>query len=351
MAGILIQGVGAIGGLLAGGLLRAGEQVTLVTANPDITAAINRDGISLASPDGAFWVAAEAHTSLADLPPDRRFGSAYLAMMAGAVVESASASLPLLTDDGYVVAYQNGFVEEAIGKAIGIERVISATVALGCNMETPGVYRRTTPGRIIIGEMDGRASARIEALRETLAHVIKTEISHNIVGVLWGKLLWNGSVSALCAASGKRLGDLFDCAIGRELFLLAFRESVDTARAEGIRIEHVIVNPDDYYLDATDSPRRREEILTAMEPFVKKYAGVIPSTLRSLERGRRSEIDFLNGYILEKARGSRLKTPLNEAVIQMIHDIEAGRRSIDPANLDELFGELDKRTQAAGEDA
>jgi hypothetical protein len=56
-------------------------------------------------------------------------------------------------------------------------------------MEAPGVYRRTTAGRLIVGEMDGRMSPRLGELRETLAHIVETEISHNIVGVLWGKLV------------------------------------------------------------------------------------------------------------------------------------------------------------------
>ena len=115
-------------------------------------------------------------------------------------------------------------------------------------MVSPGVYQRTTQGRLIVGELDGRSSARLDDLQTTLSAIIDTEISRNIVGVLWGKLIWNGAVSCLCAVSGKTLGELFDCAIGRELFLLAFRESVDTARAQNIEIETVIVKPEKYYL-------------------------------------------------------------------------------------------------------
>ena len=70
------------------------------------------------------------------------------------------------------------------------------------------------------------------------------------------------------------------------------------------------------------------------------YAGVTPSTLESLKRGRKSEIDFLNGYILEKANTSGIKLPLNEAVIKMVHEIEAGSRTIDLGNLDELYSAL-----------
>ncbi len=340
MTRILVQGIGGVGGLLAGELLRAGVALTLVTGNPKITAAINRNGIAISTPDTSFQVTASAYTALDDLPASQSFECAYLAMMAGGVVNAARAALPLLRDDGYFVAFQNGFVEEAIGHAVGIERVISATVALGSSMEAPGIYRRTTAGRIIIGEMDGYKSSRVEGLQRTLSNVVDTEISHNIVGVLWGKLIWNGAVSCLCAISGKLLGELFDCEVGRELFFLAFRESVDTATAQRVDIEPVIVDPGDYYLAPSHSATRRDEILKRLTVFVEKYAGVTPSTLESLKRGRKSEIDFLNGYILEKANASQLNLPLNKAVIEMVHEIEAGSRRIDPANLDELYAAL-----------
>jgi 2-dehydropantoate 2-reductase len=269
MPRILILGIGGVGGWLAAELWLAGQHPTLVTGNAAITAAINNNGIALTTPDSSFHVAATAVTNLTDIPADQTFDCAYLAMMAGAVVDAARHAVARLTADGYVVAFQNGFVEDAIATVIGRERVLSATVALGSTMEAPGIYRRTTPGRLIIGELDGAHSTRLDRLRTTLAHVIETEISHNIVGVLWGKLVWNGSVSGLCAISGKSLGELFDCEIGRNLFLRAFREAVDTARAHDVDIESVIVDPDDYYFGATDSTTRREQLLISLRVFIE----------------------------------------------------------------------------------
>lgn len=330
---ILIQGIGGVGGLLAGELLAAGHDVTLVTGNQTITEAINRHGIHLATPDRTTHVHATAHTTIEDLPSYQKFDSAYLAMMAGGVVQAAQAAVPRLIEEGYCVAFQNGFVEEAIGNAIGVERVISATVALGSSMEEPGRYRRTTAGRLIIGELDGVESARLRSLRTILSDVIETEISTNIVGVLWGKLIWNGAVSGLCAISGCTLGGLFDEPIGRELFLLAFRESVDTARAQGIIIEPVIVEPEKYYLDSSASAATHATLIERSKAFSMLYAEVIPSTLDSLKRGRKSEIDFLNGYIIDKATEQSVQVLLNRELVEMVHDIEVGSRSIALENL------------------
>ncbi|MDA0823844.1 MAG: 2-dehydropantoate 2-reductase [Proteobacteria bacterium] len=336
MTRILIQGVGGVGGLIAGELLRAGADVTLVTGNPAITEAINQRGIRVKTPDDEFYVAATAYSSIAHIPALKNFDCAYLTMMATNVIEGAEAAAPRLTENGYFVAFQNGFVEEAIGEAVGVHRVISATVALGSTMVSPGVYQRTTQGRLIVGELDGRSSARLDDLQTTLSAIIDTEISRNIVGVLWGKLIWNGAVSCLCAVSGKTLGELFDCAIGRELFLLAFRESVDTARAQNIEIETVIVKPEKYYFAHSDSNERHTILLESLTALAKLYAGVTPSTLESLRRGRKTEVDFLNGYIIKKAIEKNIAVLLNEIVVSMVRDIETKKRAIAPSNLDEL---------------
>ncbi|MFT4582482.1 MAG: 2-dehydropantoate 2-reductase [Gammaproteobacteria bacterium] len=336
MTRILVQGIGGVGGLVAGELLRAGADVTLVTGNPVIAETINQHGICVKTPSNEFKVAATAYSSIADIASSEIFDCAYLTMMATSVVEGARAAAPRLEKNGYFVAFQNGFVEDAIGAAVGKHRVISATVALGSTMVSPGVYQRTTEGRLIIGELDGRSPERLHDLQSTLSAIIDTEISRNIVGVLWGKLVWNGAVSCLCAISGKTLGELFDCAIGRELFLLAFRESVDTARAQNIEIETVIVKPDKYYFGQTDSNERRATLLEKLTAFATLYAGVTPSTLESLRRGRKSEVDFLNGYIIEKALEKNIAVPLNEIVVEMVRDIEAKNRTITPSNLDEL---------------
>lgn len=333
MNSILLQGVGGVGGLLAGELLNAGRNVTLVTGNPDITAAINDNGIHLITPEREIHVRTSAFTTVQEITTSEKFDCALLAMMAGAVVEGARAASTKLAEDGYCVAFQNGFVEEAIGNEIGMHRVISATVALGSSMESPGHYRRTTAGRLIIGELNGDDSSRLAELKETLNAVIDTQISTNIVGVLWGKLIWNGAVSGLCAISGRTLGGLFEDQLGRDLFLLAFGESVDTARAQGVDIESVIVEPEKFYLPHTRSSTTHTALDNRLREFSTLYASVTPSTLDSLRRGRKSEIDFLNGYIIAKAEEKSVNVPLNRLLVEMVHEIESAGRTISEKNL------------------
>ena len=334
---ILIEGVGSVGGVIAGELLERGVDVTLVTGNPAIAAAINRDGLALSTPTRSFTVPARAWASLAELPPSR-FDAAYLLMMAGGAIEAAEQSMPLLQDDGYLVAFQNGFVEVAISERCGAGRVLSACVAFGATMEAPGVYRRTTAGRVFIGELDGRVTPRIEGLRDTLAEVIEVRISTNITGVLWGKLAWNCAVSALCAVSGLALGEVIASELGQCLLLVSYREALDTARAHGVVLERAVVDHERFYLPRGADARLRADKQTLVAQLAAAYAEVKPSTLQSLLRGRKTEIEFLNGYLVGRAREVGLEARLNAALVDMVGEIERGRRQIARANLDELRG-------------
>ncbi len=332
---ILIEGVGGIGGVIAAELIRAGYDLTLVTNNPRITAAITHHGLRFSTPEeDQVIVPAAALTTLDELPDDALFDAAYLMMKANAVVAAARQTLPHLQPDAYMVSFQNGIVEEAIAAVVGsMGRVISASVAFGSNMEALGVYRRTSPGQIFIGEWDGQMTPRLNRLKTALSHVIPTRTTPNIVGILWGKLCWNCAVSGLCAVSGMILGDLFATRTGRLLFLHIMREVMDTAHALGLTVEPGVIDYAAYY----PAP---EADLAAIEAQVSRlgdlYHDVKPSSLQSLERGRPTETEFLNGYVIRRAAEAGVDAPLNRLIASQIAEIEAGTRAIAPTHLDEL---------------
>lgn len=335
---ILIQGVGGVGGLLAGELIRAGYNPMLVTNNQKITDAINNNGIRFITPsmDDYHTVETQAFTTLDDLPEGKQFDAVYLIMKANNVLEAADQTKPLLKEDGYIVSFQNGLVEDAIGEIVGTERVVSAIVVFGSNMEEPGVYRRTTEGMVYIGELDGTISPRIQILEETLSHAIPIEVSQNMLGVLWGKLCWNCAVSGLCAVAGGTFGDLVSTRKGRDLFLWMYREVIDTAVAQNITIEPIVLSAMEFYLPIDADQATRNEKDELVQGLIPKYADVLPSSLQSLRRNRPTETQFLNTYLVNKAKQYDVETPLNAAVAEMIYAIEADERDIDEAALDEL---------------
>ena len=337
----VLMGCGAVGGVIAGGLLRAGHTVALVTHNKEITQAINADGLRVTTPEGQWTVPATAHTSLEKVPGT--FNAAYLAMKATEVEQAAQTVGRRLTDDGYVVTLQNGVVEDRVGSVLGRERVVGALVGWGATMHAPAVYEMTSRGELVVGELDGRQTPRVERLKAILGAAAPATISTNIYGVLWSKLAINCTITTLGAVTGQLLGEMLKRGSVRRLGLAIVSEAVDVAQAHGIRLEPVGGTLDIHRLYL--SPERRAggmgiDVLTRhaiMFIVGLKFRRLKSSMLQSLERGRRSEIDIMNGYMVAKGREKDVPTPINAALTAMVREIEAGNRKISPGNLGDLL--------------
>jgi len=336
----LVMGIGSVGGVIASEMTRDGYRPALVTHNETITDAINTEGIVFSTPDEEeVHIPAIAHTKLSDLPEGRKFDAILLVMKTSGMLEAAREAMPYLKPNGYFVSFQNGLIFDELSAITGETRLLSAVVAFGSNMEAPGIYRRTTPvSRIYLGEMSGAASPRVQRMAKVLDHVVHTTVSQNIEGVLWGKLLWNCSVSALGALGGGTFGEVCGDELGRNLFLAIYRETMDVAKANYIAIENVVNhNPDEFYLPDNPTPEQLAELHQNVEKLVEQYENVLPSSLQSLQRGRQTETDFINGAVIRQAMIPKVATPINEAIVRMIGEIEDGKREIERENLDELM--------------
>jgi 2-dehydropantoate 2-reductase len=340
MGPILIQGIGGIGGVVAARVIQSGCDATLVTGNPQITQAINRDGIHITTPEGEATVRARAHTSLDDLRAGSTFDAACLLMKANAVVEAARSTLPLLNDGGYLVTFQNGIVEDVVAAVVGAERVIGGIISWGGTMHAPGVYEKTSGGTTHIGELNGQMTPRLESLAKTITPAAPVVMTANIRGALWSKLAINCTITTIGALTGDTLGLMLRDARVRRLFARTYSEVIDTADSLGIHLENVGVNPRLLYVS------RNASVLTqlAKDVLVRvaagRYSRLKSSMLQSLERHRPTEIDFLNGYVVGQAKAVGVDVPVNAALVKLIKEIESGRRSIERRNINDLIGEV-----------
>lgn len=123
---------------------------------------------------------------------------------------------------------------------------------------------------------------------------------------------------------------------GRRVFFEVIREVVDTATLMAVRIERMTIDPELFYLPTGPDWLASSQVATLQEQLIAVYGKGKPSMLQSLERGRPTEIAFINGYVARVARQAGRPAPLNEAVCRLIHEIEAGNRAIGVANLDDL---------------
>jgi 2-dehydropantoate 2-reductase len=334
---ILIQGIGGIGGVVAARMIQAGYDPTLITHNTTITDAINTDGLRINTPEGMAVVPATAYTDLDDIPADAPYDAAYLIMKATNVLEAARETVEYLRPDGYLVTAQNGIVEDAVGAVIGAERVVSAIIGWGGTMHAPGIYERTSTGSTHIGELDGQISGRVQNLAAALGTAAPIVITQNIRGALWSKLAINCTITTMGALTGDLLGDMLKDKRMRLAFLRAYAEVIDTALALGIQPEKIAANPMTLYAH-TDANRLTLFIKDLLVRFVgRKYGKLKSSSLQSLERDRPTEIDYLNGYVVQQAEQAGVATPINARLVTMIKEIEDGQRPIHRDNLDDLL--------------
>lgn len=338
---VLIAGLGGIGGVMAGELVRAGHEPVLLSGNPDIARAIEADGLRYTTPAGSWTVSTRAWPTAADLPDGTRVDAALLAMKATRVLEAARDVAPLLADDGFVVTLQNGLVEDAVAEVVGAERIVSGIIGWGGTLHAPGVVERTSAGATHLGELDGSDTPRLRELSALLEPTGEIVTTANIRGALWSKLAINACITTLGAVTGQTLGEMLADRRARRLFLAVYAEVVDTATALGITLERVAADPYLLYLprDAGWLTRVRKDLLARVVGL--KYRRLRSSSLQSLERGRPTEVEFLNGHVVARAAEVGVPTPLNAALTAMVHELESGEREIHPRNLGPLVALLD----------
>jgi 2-dehydropantoate 2-reductase len=126
----------------------------------------------------------------------------------------------------------------------------------------------------------------------------------------------------------------------RRAFMRTYGEVVETASRLGVRLERIAANPMLLYVpkDAGAVTRLFKDVLVRI--IGRRYGRLKGSMLQSLERGRKTEIDFLNGYVVQKAQDAGVPTPVNAALARLIREIESGTRAIARQNIDDLLGEI-----------
>jgi len=328
-----VIGAGAIGGVLTGTLAESGADVTAVTTNPGIHAAVTERGLELVG-DGARRQV-EAPVSLGTKPlleQGAKFDYVLLATQPPQVEEAARDAAPLLAETGAMVCLQNGLCEERIAKIVGGERVIGGVVAWGATMPEPGLYERTAQGGFTLGRIDGAPlGSQHDGLVRALEAVGPVEVTENLRGKRWSKLAINCAISSIGTVGGDRLGVLMQQRIVRRLALEIFTEVTAVARKEKVRLEKVsgTIDLDWISLDETERKVAGSPSLVAKHGLLLavgfRYRRMKSSMLSAIERGRTPAVDFLNGEVVDRARLHGVPVPVNQALRDRVWRIAEGK--------------------------
>jgi 2-dehydropantoate 2-reductase len=299
----VLGGGGAMGGIFGGYLARTGEDVVLIDVAQAAVDAINRNGILVEEKDGS---AATVRVKASSQP--REVGPVDLVINFVKCYHTESAILaatPMLASHTSILTLQNGWGNaERIAAVVGKERVLVGLTYHSGTLLAPGHVKHSGIGATHVGEIDGKRSPRLEAAVEALRKAgIDTSLSTNILEEIWKKLALNVCTLPTAALLRFAANELiqFDGTITLMKSLLA--EVVAVARAQNI---------------ALDQAERWQAITKLLEQAI----GARASMLQDVEARRQTEIDVVNGAIVEAGLLHSIPTPFNCAMVWMIKALQ-----------------------------
>jgi 2-dehydropantoate 2-reductase len=336
----LIWGAGAIGGTLGAYLARAGHDITLVDVVEEHVREIGRSGLRITGPIGEFT------TPVPALTPDTLEGqwdTVILATKAHHTEAAADALRPHVSSVGCVVSAQNGLNEIAIARIVGAERTVGSFVNFGADYLEPGVIHYGGRGAVVIGELGGRITPRVESIRDAWSDFDECAIiTPNIWGFLWGKEAY-GAMLFATALTNESIADALASPAHRGLYIALAREINAVARARGVTPEAFDgFDPSAY--EPTAPGGEAERSLDALVAHNRRSAKTHSGIWRDLAvRKRPTEVDAQLGIVVTLAREVGVPTPLTERLVELIHDVERGVRPQSIDTLEQLIAPMGVR--------
>jgi len=333
-----IVGAGAIGSVVGGLLTNAGHDVTLIDQWPEHVEAMRRHGLRLSGTCGEHVVKVTARHLHEAQAIEEPFDAVFVAVKSyDTEWATALAVRHLREPGGVVVDFQNGLNDERVAAIAGRARTLGCVITIGAGLYEPGHATRTDTGKVgfKVGELDGQETARARELARILNDVAPAHVTTNLWGERWSKLAVNCMANPLAGLSGLGSAEVRSEPVPRRLAIAIAAEVVRVGRASGYEIEPIYGIVAQRFVDAMEG-RGLADVERDMAAGARHLSGGRPSLLQDVLRGRRTEIDYLNGYVSTAGRRVGVPTPVNDAVVKAIRDHGVGRLKPDPKHLEAL---------------
>jgi 2-dehydropantoate 2-reductase len=331
---IVIWGAGAIGGTIGAYWARAGIDVLLVDIVPEHVTASRTTGLNIEGPVDAFNVMVPAVT------PDEldgQFRRVALAVKAHHTGAAVAALRPHLADDGFVLSAQNGLNEIEISQHVGEHRTMGAFVNFGADWLGPGRILFGNRGSVVVGEAYGQSRARTHEMFELL-RVFEPDavLTDNIWGFLWGKLAYG----AMLFATALNMDSMADNFADPERFPVWRKlggEVMATAAARGVHpVGFNGFDPASFADSSSDNDARKS--VAGLAAFNRGSGKTHSGVWRDLAvRKRNTEVDAQIAIVAELSVEVGIPTPAIRRLVELVHDVETGRRSQSPETFNELL--------------
>jgi len=326
---IAVIGAGAIGSTIGSLLSKAGEDVTLVGRKAHVDA-INRNGLILDAPDERAVIRVKAAENL-DFKPDLALLTAKTQDVESSVREAKS-----FLSSALIVTTQNGVQsDDIVAGILGKESIISGAVLYNCEFLEPGrvsYSKLLDKTALLIGEPFATKGNRLQSLLALFNRALPTDISEDIRGAHWTKLLWN-LITAVPAVTGLSYQEGGQHSQIRELNIKLLKEGLELVKIAGIKTTPVPGFPLSVLETMAKMPLAAA---SSMMKNISESLGKTPalgSMLQSIKRGRSTEVDYMNSEIVNLGKAKGIPTPVNSLIVELVHEVETSGKFLTPDKL------------------
>ena len=328
---IAVLGSGANGASVGADLTEAGHDVVLIDQWPEHVRVMRQRGLRIEMPDATLELPVRAFHLCDVCTFNEQFDIVLLLVKTYDTRWSCQLIAPYLKPDGLVAGLQNGMTTDTIAEVVGAKRTIGCVIEIASMMFDPGVVmRHTSRSRswFALGGVDPATSGREDEVGALLRHSGGVEIVDNIRATKWMKLVSNASMLVATALLGLPIRDAVALPGMRELMLRAGQEAFDLGMALGHPALPIFgLKPD----DVRQSNRLVETLLDALlTGFISPNTKT--TVLQDWIKGRRSEVDDINGLVATQSARLSRSAPVNAAITELAHQIEHHKLKPDPAN-------------------
>jgi 2-dehydropantoate 2-reductase len=347
---IAIIGAGAVGGYAGAHMVQAGEDVTFVDMWPENVEVMRSKGLRISHlkdvPEFTVPVRAIHLTELQHVSKERPFDIAFICVKS---YDTAWATLMVqqyLAPGGFCVSLQNCMNEETIAGIVGWGRTLGAIASsITVDLCEPGHVRRAAGKSgashtvFRVGEVHGRITDRANEIGRLTALADSTQVTTNLWGERWSKLVTNAMANGLSACTGLVSRDILTNDALRHFTARLGSEAIRVGQALGYTLEEIHhIDPEVIARAGEGDPVARREYDEHRLAEAGKPGGGAhrPSMGQDMMKGRRTEIGFINGFIVDKAKATGIATPANAALTEVVKRVEKGEIPADPKHILDL---------------
>lgn len=299
----IIGGAGAMGGVFGGRLAQGGAEVTLIDVAHEAVEAIKTNGLRLDDKSGGSQIVrVRAVTSSSEVGP---VDLVLIFVKCYHTEDAVRSAAPLLAENTVVLSLQNGWGNAPrIANIVGQARVVVGVTYHSATVLGPGHVQHTGRSTTFIGELDGKMSDRLTLIADTFnAAGVETMPTDNVLQTIWSKLALNVCTLPTSALLSFYAGQLVEHEGTLDLMRALLQETITVAKAQNIDLDF-------------------DERWEAITGLLSRATGARASMLQDVENRRRTEIDVINGAVVEAGRRLNIPTPYNETMVWLVKSLE-----------------------------